>query len=47
MKDKKIDGVESLPLKTKNDISDIEHNDKNASELDATLPAEEIEQLKP
>lgn len=50
MKNKQIDVVESLPLKTKRDISDIENDDKNASEIEATLPVpncEEIEQLKP
>lgn len=50
MKTEQLDVIESLPLKTKSDITDIENNDKNALELDATIPAtncEEIEQLKP
>ena len=50
IKNKKLDVVESLPLNTKSDISDLENNDKNASEIDPTFPVpncEEIEQLKP
>lgn len=42
MKNDKLDPVESLPLKTK---TDIENDEKNASEIDATLAlsGEEIE----